>query len=88
MIDGSDKLLMEHRNRQVDWAAKRIAELEAEIAALRTGGTQPASTNISRDAIARLKYMNQCIQLDGFVKIERHTGWAHSVEQLAQQHPC
>jgi hypothetical protein len=38
MIDGSDKLLMEHRNRQVDAAAKRITELEAEIAALKTGG--------------------------------------------------
>jgi len=46
MIDGSDKLLMEHRDRQVDWAAKRIAELEAENAALKNGGTQAASTNI------------------------------------------
>ncbi len=26
MIDGADKLLMEHRDQQVDWAAKRIAE--------------------------------------------------------------
>jgi cell division protein FtsB len=45
MIDGSDKLLMEHRNRQVDALAKRITELEAEIAALRTGGTPSASHN-------------------------------------------
>ena len=37
MIDGADKLLMEHRDRQVDLAAKRIAELEAENAALKTG---------------------------------------------------
>jgi transposase-like protein len=35
MIDGADKLLMEHRDRQVEWAAKYITELEAEIAELK-----------------------------------------------------
>jgi hypothetical protein len=55
MIDGSDKLLMEHRNRQIDAAAKRIAELEAENAALKTGGTQLASTNSAMDAIAAIQ---------------------------------
>jgi len=48
MIDGADKLLMEHRNRQVMWAAERIAALEAEVASLRSAQLrQPAICPLS-----------------------------------------
>jgi hypothetical protein len=42
------------------------------------------STSISKNAAELFTYMQQHIESDGFVKIEKHTGWAHSVEKLAQ----
>lgn len=62
MIDGSDKLLMEHRDRQLAAAAERIAALEAEVEKFKSSNTE--STKSAPEIVEYNIPCNYCVTED------------------------
>lgn len=59
MLEGADKMLMEHRDRQLAWAVERIAALEAEVASLHNAQQpQPAKCYIPNGCTCALRGRN------------------------------